>query len=222
MVLGGFSIPVILELFDVLFRRRGLSRHTLVVLSFTAAIYLIGVIALLPWHWSADVATKLGSASTLSLDSRTAGLPFVTISALSRPAQWVLIVLMLIGASPAGAGGGMKVTALFHLYRGTRSALNQERALRITGIAWAWVGIYLLIVFLTLLGLLAAVSELPADRLVFLSASAVSNVGLSYDPISFTGAGLMVMCLGMILGRVAPLLMLWWSALTTEDADVGV
>jgi trk system potassium uptake protein TrkH len=224
MVLGGFSIPVIMELFDALFRRRSLSRHTLVVLTFTAGLYLIGLVALFPWQWTSGVGSKLAAASTLSLDSRTCGLPFVTIGTLSRPAQWVLIALMLIGAAPAGTGGGMKVTALFHLFLGTRRALRGEKGLRITGIAAGWVGIYLLIVFLTLLGLLGTLPELPADRLVFLAVSAVGNVGLSHDPVSITGTGpgVMFLCLGMVLGRIAPLLVLWWAALTTGDADVGV
>ena len=85
-----------------------------------------------------------------------------------------------------------------------------------------WVGIYLLIVFSRCIGLLATLSELPADRLVFLSASAVGNVGLSHDPISFTGPGLMILCGGndpRTRGAVAHAMV---GALTTEDADVGI
>jgi trk system potassium uptake protein TrkH len=137
-------------------------------------------------------------------------------------AQWLLIGLMLIGAAPAGSGGGMKVTSLFHLWRGTRRALNREGGLRITGIAAAWIAAYLAIVFLTLLGLLATLPDMPADRLVFLAASAVGNVGLSHDPLAVTGGGLWIMCLAMLIGRLAPLAVLGWAAASVEDADVGV
>jgi Trk-type K+ transport system membrane component len=129
---------------------------------------------------------------------------------------------MLIGAAPGGSGGGMKVTALFHLFRGVRRSLRREVGLRITGIAGTWVAGYFLILLLTLLGLLSTVGEMPADRLVFLTASAVGNVGLSHDPLALTGGGLYVLDLAMLIGRLAPLAVLWWIAATTEDADVAV
>ena len=116
----------------------------------------------------------------------------------------------------------MKVTSLFHIWRGTRRALNREGGLRITGIAATWIGAYLAIVLLTLLGLLATLPDLTPDRLVFLAASAVGNVGLSHDPIAVTGGGLWILCLGMLLGRLAPLAVLLWAAATTDDADVAV
>jgi Trk-type K+ transport system membrane component len=116
----------------------------------------------------------------------------------------------------------LKVTSLFHLWRGTRRALRRENGLRITGIAAAWIGAYLAIVFLTLLDCSRRLPDLPADRLVFLAASAVGNVGLSHDPLAVTGGGLWIMCVGMLVGRLAPLAVLAWAAATVDDADVGV
>ena len=136
--------------------------------------------------------TALAAGSALSIDSRTCRSAALRRSAaLPRVGQWMLIVLMLIGAAPGGAGGGMKVTALFHLFRGTRRALRQQPGLRITGIAAVWIASYLLIVLPTLLALLVALPEIPADRIVFLAASAVGLVGLSHDPVSFAGPGLL-------------------------------
>ena len=220
--LGGLSIPVLMELGDSIFRRRRLSTHTLTVLSLSAALYLAGLILLFPWSGGVDGTTRVATASALSLDARTCGLSFVTIGSLPRATQWLLIVFMMIGAAPAGTAGGMKVTALFHLGRGTRRALARERGLRITGVAAVWIVSYLALCFLTLIGLLATLPELPADRLVFLSVSAISNVGLSHDPVSVTGGGLAILSGAMLLGRLAPLGMLWWVVMTTDDADVAV
>jgi trk system potassium uptake protein TrkH len=162
----------------------------------------------------------LATASALSVNSRTCGFPFWAAGALPRPGQWLLIVLMLIGAAPGGAGGGLKVTALFHFFRGTRGALRRETGRRVTGIIAVWIATYAGLVLLTLLGLLASLPDMPGDRLLFLAASAVGNVGLSHDPVSVADVGLMVVSLAMLIGRFAPLAVLWWIARTTSDADV--
>ena len=66
------------------------------------------------------------------------------------------------------------------------------------------------------------VPDLPADRSLFLAVSAVSNVGLSHDPIGITGPGLYVLSTLMLAGRVAPLLVLWWMVKVAPDAEVAV
>src|SRR5687768_6963536 len=104
--LGALSIPVVLELSDLMFLRRPLSLHSRTVLAITAALYLIGLIFLSPWGRT-NISTALASGSALSIDSRSAGLPLYSLGSLPRVGQWVLIVLMLIGAAPGSAGGGM-------------------------------------------------------------------------------------------------------------------
>src|SRR5688572_14649271 len=47
--LGALSIPVLLELTDLMFLRRPLSLHSRIVLTTTAALYLVGLIFLSPW-----------------------------------------------------------------------------------------------------------------------------------------------------------------------------
>ncbi len=225
--IGGLGIPVILELADSIFKRQPLSKHTRVVLSLMAAMYLIGVLLLSPWGMrgedgSLDLAGTLASGSVFSINSRTCGLPLASPSSLSRVSQWLLMVFMMIGAAPAGSGGGMKVTALYHAWQEKRRALRREPGLRINGIAGAWMIIYLAMLLATFLGLLASMPETSADRLALLASSAVGNVGLSNEPLSVTGPGLLTLVIAMIAGRAAPLMLLWWAAATTQDAEVGV
>ena len=219
--LGALSIPVLLEITDLIFLRRPPSLNSRVVLAISAALYLMGLILLTPWG-RADLATVLAAGSGLSIDSRSAGLPLYALGSLSRVSQWVLIVLMLIGAAPGSAGGGMKVTALFHLFRGTKRALNRQPGLRITGIAAVMIVSYLALVLVTTLALLATIPEVPGERVLFLAASAVGQVGLSHDYIAFQGAGNYVLSAAMLLGRALPLAILWWAVETTGDADVAV
>jgi Trk-type K+ transport system membrane component len=90
------------------------------------------------------------------------------------------------------------------------------------GIAAVWVGAYEAIVLVSLLVLLWSEPQAPADRLVFLAVSAASNVGLSHEPVSLSAIGLYTLTVAMLVGRLAPMGVLWWTAMTTGDAELAV
>lgn len=221
--------------------RPALSTHTRTVLWLTALLYVAGLVLLLVsreefWEtlwsgfttgrWTPAQATGLRymllSSSAASINSRTAGFPFEYTDMLARVSQWVLLVLMVIGANPASTGGGLKATTALQLFRGARDALLRRRVPRAFGIAATWLGIYALIVALGFALLLWQVPQLPADKLLLLSVSAASNVGLSHDALSLVVGPLYTLSLVMIAGRIAPLIILWWMARTTDDAELLV
>jgi Trk-type K+ transport system membrane component len=70
--------------------------------------------------------------------------------------------------------------------------------------------------------LINAVGEQSGDRVLFLTISALTNTGLSHDVINITGEGLFTLSAAMFAGRVVPLLILWWLADSTTDADIAV
>jgi Trk-type K+ transport system membrane component len=71
--------------------------------------------------------------------------------------------------------------------------------------------------------LLAATPEVPMDRLLFLTISAVSNVGLSHDPISSAGwMSWSTLSLLMLLGKIVPLMILWDMAEKVKNARIAV
>ena len=74
-----------------------------------------------------------------------------------------------------------------------------------------------------MLALAGLTSDLPPDRLLFLSISAASNVGICYDPVSITGPALWVLSGTMLLGRIIPLGMIWcvWRKAAQEQLVVG-
>jgi trk system potassium uptake protein TrkH len=132
------------------------------------------------------------------------------------------MLLMAIGAGPAGTGGGLKTTTAYELVRGAYRALRARPVSRVFGFAMMWLGIYALLVLSTTIVLVSTEPQLAADQILFTAISAVSNVGLSYAPISITGDGLYALSISMMLGRIVPLVILWWAALTAHDADVAV
>jgi trk system potassium uptake protein TrkH len=236
--LGGLGIPVLLDIASALFgqrtndnpveprrqpaiRRAAMSAHASLVLTLSAMLYLLGLFTLAwlgPDSWSSALAT--GSAQ--SINARTAGLPLMQISSLSRVAQWILILLMLIGAAPGSTAGGLKVTTLYHLRELLRTSLGRQAASRLSGLALAWTFTYLAIAALTLLCLLAFQPELSGERLLFIAISAISLVGLSQDPVSVTGPGLLILSAAMLLGRILPWIFLWHAARTARSDDAPI
>ena len=153
-LLGGLGINVIIEIVDVITRRKTLSSHARVSLGGMALVYLAGTTLIFglmlvqptrypppPDRDALESARRsLLHAHTLSANSRTAGLPLHYVADSPRPVQWLLIPLMAIGACSAGTGGGLKVTALFAIIRGVRWSFA-GRGSRLMGLAMAWLGI---------------------------------------------------------------------------------
>lgn len=50
----------------------------------------------------------------------------------------------------------------------------------------------------------------------------MSNVGLSHDRLSMSMGGMFVLAALMLAGRMVPLIILWWMADSTEDAELAV
>jgi trk system potassium uptake protein TrkH len=229
VILGGLGLPVLIEISDRIFGGPTLSRHSRVVLTLTAGFYIVGLVALVvaqaPAAWGGGWfawRNTLASCSVQSVNARSAGLPFEPPAVFTAAGQWLLMLLMLIGASPAGTGSGLKTTTVWQLARSVPDLLRGRPVHRATGIAAVWVISFLSVLGIGILVLSMLEPQIAPDRLLFLACSAMGNVGLSHDPVSTTGPGLLVLSLLMLAGRLGPLAILWWMAETTTGADVAV
>jgi Trk-type K+ transport system membrane component len=230
--LGGLGLPVLMDVVRTFIFRRPLSdycRNTLVLagLGYLAGFALLVLIQLADPNftgWSDPEAWRqlLANSSILSIDSRTAGLPLVSLDVAGRMAQWVVVILMGVGACSGGTAGGLKLGTVARLWRGTRNVLGERDPGRATGVAAVWLCVYVLMVFATLLLLLRANPQLPGDQLLFDSVSAISNVGLSRHEITGVPATYYCLSAAMIMGRLMPIFILWWMAETTPRATSPV
>lgn len=239
-VLGGLGITVLIELFDWLVHRKPLSTHAQTVLRVTSALFLIGVAgcALLQVldlsslgmkrdeSWTNALGRlwpKVFTHSTItSINSRTYGFAALPVYTFPRALAFFVMLLMMVGASPGGTGGGLKTTTLYELLTAPARVMRGERLGRGFGIAATWLGIYLLAAVVFHLLLLWLEPQMPGDRLLFITLSALSNVGLSHDVVDMTRGSLLVVSAAMFFGRITPLLILWWMADTTRDADLAI
>jgi Trk-type K+ transport system membrane component len=223
-IVGGLGLPTLLELYDRVVRCRPITRYSKLVIVAVAASYAVGMLLLLATmgRESGTWDVRIAKASVLSITAHGPGLPIVEIADLARPAQWIMIGLMLTGGVPASGAAGIGLPTLAILVLGLRRALRDERPGRIFGIAAAWTITYLLLSGVVILLLLASQPQLPADRAILLAVSAAACVGLSHDAVSITGPGLYVLSIAMLVGRFAPIAALWWIAIRRTESDISL
>jgi trk system potassium uptake protein TrkH len=233
-VIGAVGSTVLVELWRWP-AAKSISTHAKVALALTAAAYLVGVILIAGGEWLAgrafvvesgrlvDWREPIVTASAMSIDARSAGLPIAWLRDLSRPTQWLAALPMLAGGLPGGAAGGMKLTTIIVVAAGLIQILRGiAPPTRVFAIALTWMLAYIAVVFVTFVALLNIVGEMPGDRLLLLSISAVGNVGLSHDAISVSRPAAYVLSGAMLAGRILPLMVLWWLSKIDETVDVAV
>ena len=224
-ILGGLGLPVLMDLLDALRRKRPLSNHTWAVLRLFALVYLVAVALLFVLRFpenAKEAKAILLSSSAAAINTRSAGIPIEFAADFARPVQWILILLMAIGAAPGGTGGGLKVTSLGHLYTGIRDLFAGRAPGRVFGIALAWFASFGSLIFLSFLFLLWTDPGLDADRLFFIATSAATNCGLAHDRITIVRTGMHVLTISMLLGRILPLAILWWVIRHADETDVAI
>jgi trk system potassium uptake protein TrkH len=241
IVIGGLGFAVLLDLFG--FRlfgarifawlgliprsegegRRRLSVQTRIVLITSLTLILVGAGLLYLFEASnpetmggLEPGARAQAALFQSITARTAGFNTLPIGDLTSGSKFLLIVLMIIGASPGSTGGGVKTVtsvvlllAVISFYRNRqrvevyRRTLPQEtvrKAIVIVVTAFAVVSTATLV--------LAAVE---GERFDFLSilfevGSAFGTVGLSTGVTgSLSAASKLTLCLVMLVGRIGPL-----------------
>ena len=213
IVLGGLGFTVILE---VLSNRQGwkaLSLHTRIVLTATAGLLAIGtVFFMLAERKNMNALNAFFQSVTL----RTAGFNSVDLAAMKDGSKLLGSFLMMVGASPASTGGGMKTTTvavlallLLSVVKG-ESEVNMARR-RLSGdTVRRALAVAALFTSVLLMGTLAIAliedGRFPLADVLFECSSAMGTVGVSAigtPNLSISSRALLMPM--MFLGRVGPL-----------------
>ncbi len=239
IVVGGIGWRVINDLWTNRARLQGLRRlslHTRLVLRSTALLIVLGALGLLfteqfaaggvidNLQWWQDIQVTLFQ----SISARTAGFNTVPLSiqTFSDAGLLLLVVLMFIGASPGGTGGGIKTTTFATLMGATRSTLQGREevvihrrqipdtvVLRAVGVALA--SAIFVILMALLLGIGPTTSGEPTRtsfnflEKLFTCMSAFGTVGLDLGVTAQLNRwGQLVLMVGMFVGRLGILLLL--------------
>ncbi len=223
IILGGLGFSVILETIRHREGFRNLSLHTRIVLTVTLILLLAGT----AFFWLAERSnpeTLAGrpegetalNAFFQSVTMRTAGFNSFDLSGFRDGSKFFSCLLMIIGASPASTGGGVKTTTMAALallmlsvVRGESEVNVSRRRLpdSLTRRALA-VTILFLITLLTgtLIICLIEDGHFPLEDILFEASSAMGTVGVSaLGTPNLTPASRAVLLPMMFLGRVGPL-----------------
>ncbi|MFZ9216719.1 MAG: potassium transporter TrkG, partial [Vulcanococcus sp.] len=239
IVIGGIGWRVINDLWANRFRLRRIRRlslHTRLVIRSTAVLIVLGAAGLLiteHFGYRATAMAPYGFFERLqivlfqSITTRTAGFNTIPLSAASITDAGLLlmILLMFIGASPGGTGGGIKTTTFAILMGATRSTLQgrsdvllhrrqipDSTVLRAVGVTLASALFVVLMALLRGLGPTAA--GIPGHQnfsfleKLFTCVSAFGTVGLDLGvTANLNRWGQLVLMVGMFVGRIGILLL---------------
>ncbi len=227
IIAGGLGFVVLREVW--LKRRfRALSLHTKLSLSLTAVLLAGGTVLL----WVLEIGNRqtlgaLGWGESLlaawfaAVTPRTAGFNTIDVGAMTTAGLFVTMVLMFVGASPGGTGGGVKTTtfgvtvfALLATVRGRMEPVVFGRRIATEVVARAFfVSLTAFLALNAVAGALLIVEGRDLLHTLFETTSAFGTVGMSTGlpgtPLSlaggFSGGGKLLLILMMFLGRVGPL-----------------
>lgn len=233
-VLGGLGFIVISDVYKRFIRRevRSLSVHSKFVLLLTLILVLGSALGVGCLEWKGGLAPlspsgRLMAAYFQGATPRTAGFSTVSIGSLSVPTLFLMVLLMFIGASPGGTGGGIKTTTLGTIALGVWATLRGRRSISLfrRRVPRELMERALMVFVLSLAILVIGTGVLSVTqrralgkrgfvRLLFEEASAFGTVGLSTGSYSkpscslsrdFNPFGKLVIMFTMIFGRIGPL-----------------
>lgn len=243
IVLGGIGFLVFHDVLDNLRGRRfRFSTHTKLATLISGLLIIGGTAGI----WAFEVLNEKTLAGAPfgeqvlvayfhSISARTAGFNTMDLSLVATPTLYFLIVLMIIGASPGSAGGGIKTTtfgimcaSIWGTLKGRADVMMFHRRIPQEIVHKAFVlsalAFGLVTAFTMILSYLETVPFLPFLRIMFEVASAAGTVGLSTGDggarslsALFSDFGKFIIIITMFLGRLGPLTVGLFAVKTYED-----
>ncbi|MCM8899621.1 TrkH family potassium uptake protein [Caldicoprobacter algeriensis] len=220
IVCGGLGFSVLLDIYRNRHFRKW-SLHTKLVVCVTAALITMGALFffIVEFNNPATLGSqnwrgKILGALFQSVTPRTAGFNTIDQASLTNASKFMTIILMFIGASPAGTGGGIKTTTASVILLAVLSVIKGRRDVEVFGrrISYAIVNRALAIAVISFI-LLVSVSMVlsllepyPLVDVLFETASALGTVGLAtFNNSNLSDISKIFIIMTMFAGRVGPL-----------------
>ncbi len=245
IVFGGLGFMVISQLFSPtrIKTTQSISRHAQLVLVTTGVLIVAGMAAVFLFEQNnpktignMGFGDKMLNSFFQSVTPRTAGYATFDQGALLPATKFIVIVLMLIGASPAGTGGGIKTTTfaivlmfLWASMLGKRDVTMKDRRIATETVRRA-LTIMLMAVLLVGAASLAMMGIegqrgglFKSENIVFEVASAFGTVGLTtgITPLLSTASRLILIFM-MYVGRVGLLTLVVALAMRSRKDDANI
>lgn len=223
IIAGGIGYIVIVDLV----RKRTwkqLSLHSKIVLSSSAILTVLTFLIIFLLEslnvntlGSLSLSERIQGAWFQSIVPRSAGFNTVDIAALLPATQFIMIILMFIGAASGGTGGGVKINTIVVLmlatlatFKGGGQVKAFKRGISMDSILRALAVVISSLLCVLIVALLLTLSEnLLEDKfleVLFEATSAFSTTGLSMGLTrDLTDTGKVIIAITMFIGRLGPL-----------------
>lgn len=233
VIIGGLGFPVLVELRRQLRRPRLWSLHTKITVAMTGLLLVLSTAFLTASEWRnpatlGDLAVpgKLLAGGFNAVMLRTAGFNSLDLAPMNEGTWLGMDVFMFIGGGSAGTAGGIKVTTFALLFFAILAEVRGERTVnvfdrRVDARVIRQALTVALLSVAAVVGatiLLAWISDIRTDELLFEVVSAFATVGLSTgitDDLPPLGQLLLVGL--MFLGRLGPITLV--SALALRESQ---
>jgi len=220
IIFGGLGFYVLLDIYE----HRHFNKFTLhskIVITITLFLIAIGTLLIFLFEYNnpktlkpLDFPTKILAALFQAVTPRTAGFNTLSLSDMTIASKFLTIILMFIGASPAGTGGGIKTTTfavilytVLSVIKGEEETVLYKRTIS-RNIVYKAVAISFISVFIIFsVTMVLSITE-TSDFLTILyeTISAFGTVGLSLGLTpELTTVGRIIIIFTMYTGRVGPL-----------------
>jgi len=227
IILGGTGFLVLNEI--LLFFKRKIQKfskfslHSKLVIISSAILILAGFLVilieeLLNKNNQLPFGTNVLSALFQSVTARTAGFNTINLNYLSTASIFIIILLMVIGASPGSTGGGVKTSSVSIVFAYFRSRLRGRekvdlfyRNIPTRTVEKAFIVFILsfLLISFSILLLFTFESNFKMNDLVFEVVSAFGTVGLSMGiTAQLSLPSKIVLIITMFIGRIGLLTLL--------------
>lgn len=223
IILGGIGFVVIDDFIRFFRKKEKLSYHTKIVFVSTVFIILIPAIIFLLTEYNnpltignLNLFDKLTASLFTAVTPRTAGFNIFDLNGCLNFNILIFMFLMFVGASPAGTGGGIKITTLivllksfFSMFFGRKDVSIFKRSIDDKSIERSWVLFVasIAIIFFILLILTFIEKNFSISSLFFEVVSAFATAGLSLGiTADFSIFGKILIIILMFIGRVCILL----------------
>lgn len=236
---GGLGYIVVVDLF----RKRSwkkLSLHSKIVIIGSSSLYLIGfIIIFLLENWNpstfADLSysERVWAALFQGTAPRSSGFNTIDIGSMLATSQFFIIILMFIGASSGGTGGGIKINtfvvlvlATIQTFRGGGQVHAFERKIAEETVMRALAVVMSSLAFVLGISILLSISEGILEKhfldVLFEATSAFSTTGLSMGLTSeLSIPGKIIVIFTMFAGRLGPLTLAFALAQKKRTSKIG-
>ncbi len=209
VILGGLGYYVIYDIYRNINFKRRFKTHTKIVLITSSLLIIFGAFIFLFIAKDMDIMDSFFQ----SISARTAGFNSIDLLPLDNLSKLTLLILMIIGASPGGTGGGIKTSTFFvatlsvvEILKGNNKIVFLGREISSNTIlrSFCIISLYIFVDILASL-VMTFFYQYNFIEILFETTSALGTVGLSLGvsgKVDNPGKIILILC--MFIGRVGP------------------